>query len=863
MRPVYLEFCGINSFSEKAEIDFTKLLDGGLFGIFGDTGSGKSTILDCIHFALYGKIERSSGTDSINYKCDKAYVIYDFEILEQGKRRAYRVRRERRRKNNVAKAFLDEYDEDGKLQGLAEGVGEVDRRIEEIVGLSFDDFKKCIALPQGEFAGLVKAKPSERLQLVSRLFDLEKYGDKLSATIRSRSEKTSNEAGLLLAKMQENAGGSEETIQAETEKLRLAREELNAADKALAETETALERERRRAEEKKKYDEACLKLARAEQKLGFFTEKRRKAEKFPAAAAVAERAALLAKCVREKGLAISETEKAETALSAAEKDLGVRKRQLEESGVEAEIEKLTGNLATLAAAEADIAACRAAENKLIECQEAYRSLKDKFPEEDFDGLLKANEAARSELGADESFTEFLRHNFKGVLLFETYAEFRHDLAALAKKYPQTKGDVAALLGKYTLEKGTGGSFDLVAAQREFKRIEERRKALLLEREGIENRKKAYEDNERKKANVTEDGRHYREQLEFAKKKIERVKDLGSVEALKRNIDTLKAAKKGAEEKIRAQEERIAELKAKREAQKALAAVHETRERETKGEIEALLKENGFSSVAEARLLAAEIGDARRTKEECDAFFEEYAVWKKRREEISAESFDGFSEEKLAALESGKRELALKKEALLRLVAVGEKELERLTALREKYKGLEKELKAKEKERELWEKLKLLTARGKFMEFIASEYLQEICVSASKTLLSLTGGRYYLKYDDEFKAGDNFNGGALRAVKTLSGGETFLVSLSLALALSGAICAKSLRPIEFFFLDEGFGTLDEKLVDVVMDVLEKLRSKHFSIGLISHVEELKHRIDNKIIVSGATDRSGSSVRVEAY
>ena len=49
MKPVYLEFCGINSFSEKAEIDFRKLLGTGLFGIFGDTGSGKSTILDCIH----------------------------------------------------------------------------------------------------------------------------------------------------------------------------------------------------------------------------------------------------------------------------------------------------------------------------------------------------------------------------------------------------------------------------------------------------------------------------------------------------------------------------------------------------------------------------------------------------------------------------------------------------------------------------------------------------------------------------------------------------------------------------------------------------------------------------------------------
>ena len=150
-----------------------------------------------------------------------------------------------------------------------------------------------------------------------------------------------------------------------------------------------------------------------------------------------------------------------------------------------------------------------------------------------------------------------------------------------------------------------------------------------------------------------------------------------------------------------------------------------------------------------------------------------------------------------------------------------------------------------------------------MAFIASEYLQEICVSASRTLLSLTGGRYFLRYDGEFRAGDNLNGGELRSVRTLSGGETFLVSLSLALALSGAICAKSLRPIEFFFLDEGFGTLDEKLVDTVMDVLEKLRSRNFSVGIISHVEELKHRIDNKIVVTGATEGQGSRVRVEAF
>ena len=147
-----------------------------------------------------------------------------------------------------------------------------------------------------------------------------------------------------------------------------------------------------------------------------------------------------------------------------------------------------------------------------------------------------------------------------------------------------------------------------------------------------------------------------------------------------------------------------------------------------------------------------------------------------------------------------------------------------------------------------------------MEFIASEYLQEVCLSASKTLLSLTGGRYFLRYDKEFKVGDNRKSGQLRAVKTLSGGETFLVSLSLALSLSGAIFSKSLRPIEFFFLDEGFGTLDDKLVDTVMDVLSKL-SQNFAVGLISHVEELKRRIDNKILVIAANETRGSQISIE--
>ena len=178
---------------------------------------------------------------------------------------------------------------------------------------------------------------------------------------------------------------------------------------------------------------------------------------------------------------------------------------------------------------------------------------------------------------------------------------------------------------------------------------------------------------------------------------------------------------------------------------------------------------------------------------------------------------------------------------------------------EQKKQLEIQLAGTVKERNLIAQLKELTKGNKFMEYIANEYLCDISKLASSTLLNLTDGRYFLTYTDTFNAGDNFNCGNLRGVNTLSGGEIFLVSLSLALALSQTICA-SMKSIEFFFLDEGFGTLDSTLVDTVMNALEKLKSSRFTIGVISHVEELKHRIDNKITVKKATESHGSTVEI---
>ena len=122
-------------------------------------------------------------------------------------------------------------------------------------------------------------------------------------------------------------------------------------------------------------------------------------------------------------------------------------------------------------------------------------------------------------------------------------------------------------------------------------------------------------------------------------------------------------------------------------------------------------------------------------------------------------------------------------------------------------ALEEKVASVRRERDLIAKLKSLIRDNKLMEYIAGEHLVNISRAASRTLIDLTDGRYYLSYtDNNFCVGDNYNGGELRKVKTLYGGETFLVSLSLALAPSSAICNSYVNSIDFFFLDACLGQL---------------------------------------------------------
>lgn len=146
-----------------------------------------------------------------------------------------------------------------------------------------------------------------------------------------------------------------------------------------------------------------------------------------------------------------------------------------------------------------------------------------------------------------------------------------------------------------------------------------------------------------------------------------------------------------------------------------------------------------------------------------------------------------------------------------------------------------------------EMTELLKGR-KFLDFLSAGKLQSITRIASETLQRITNGRYRINVDEksDFSIMDNFNS-AVRKPQSLSGGETFMVSLCLALALANQIQLRGKSKLEFFFLDEGFGTLDSELLEIVFSVLENLKAEGMTVGIITHVEEIKNRVARKLMV----------------
>ena len=201
-----------------------------------------------------------------------------------------------------------------------------------------------------------------------------------------------------------------------------------------------------------------------------------------------------------------------------------------------------------------------------------------------------------------------------------------------------------------------------------------------------------------------------------------------------------------------------------------------------------------------------------------------------------------------------REIQLENGVILAKKQKMEADLIKKEALTERLNGEQKRLDL------INELLKSLRGRA-LAEFVAKIYLETITARANNIASMLLEGKFTLCFKDgEFVVLDNLNGQEERSVGTLSGGETFLISLALSLAISEAISNEANHNLDFFFLDEGFGTLDNELCDTVISALYKLQNQNLKIGVISHVDLLKERINNKLIVT-KTENEGSKIDLE--
>jgi len=780
MRPLRLEIEGFSSYRKRETLDLAEVE---FFSISGPTGSGKSSLVDAMIFALYGRVPRLGGNavaPAITAGSDRARVRFDFEVggVEHT---AVRLAERTKTGATVREARLQRGEEI-----LASGADDVSREVASLLQLGFDEFTRTVVLPQGEFARFLTAKKSERQELLRSLLALDVYGEMRTlarggATVaeerarhtegRLRSlqvpdEEAIAEAGRRLASLEQlkvTVVGDEDRLRADMGRLESSSRELEQIGDALKRL-GAVEPPQRLNE----LDELAL-SAREDLEA--------------ATAALVEAVAFEESAARR----VEELPSPE-ALNAAKRDLK------EIAGIEERLESLDRNgcQEALAAAEARLAEHASAlaeaeaalgEGRMFHAAHALASTLSEGQlcpvcEQEVLGLPENREPA--ELARLEADTERSR---------ALVAEATSALPAARARVTELETRAAELETQLVRLRSGHPETSLEDVEGMIAEVEEARTSLAS-------------------AVVT---RKEREESLAGRRRV--LEDLSErVRSLSRMLLAARQAVADLDPPIPESEDVLVQWK------ELLTWVDEA--------LETLQERRATASRALEGLKTA-VDEARRR----------LVV---RMEAASVPAVEPFAVQVATQTELARQTVDRHKEVLAESA-----ELEAHLAKHRSEAAVASELAGH------------LGAAG-FERWLMAGAISDLVAGANDLLDQLSKGKYSLEADDDgaFSIVDHTKAGEIRPVSTLSGGETFLFSLALAMSLAETLSVAGGARLDAIILDEGFGTLDDEPLDVVASVLEELAAEDLMVGVITHVKELAGRAPARYEV--IADPAGSKV-----
>lgn len=915
MRPDKLIISAFGPYAGKVTVDLDKLGESGLYLITGDTGAGKTTIFDAITYALYG--EPSGATRDVSMFRSK-YAEPDtptfVELYFTCKDKQYYVKRNpeyerpKTRGEGMAteKASVELHMPDKKI---ITNKKEVNTAITEIVGVDRNQFSQIAMIAQGDFLKLLLASTDERKKIFQKIFKTQRYSE-LQERLKADANRLKREYDTIKSSIEQYING----IACE-EDSPLYQEVCNAKREMLTTEETIELLERLIAEDEEKEKQISEEAEKLQRELDAVKERISKAEDVAKAKVDLEKneAEAVAETQREKEL--TERLEAEKQRLPEVKRLNdeaakIKALLLDYDELSDKQKKLSENEAFIKSADESV---KTAEKKLQELTEKKTALTEegktlekageekiiaenekKEKEEEKSKFRKLLSSIDEAEGSREKFTAANKvYAQKQELTEKLDAEYKKK----RRSYLEAQAGILAENLQENMPCPVCGSTSHPQLATKPVDVPTKEELDLLEK------------NLGKAEKASNDAREEAGKLKgISDEKENAVKT--EISALVKDISFDKA-KSVIAERLSDIEGKLKELDGKiSDAQKKILRKGEIEgllsrlEEALKSENEKLekLKADVSSKAFENKVLSERLEEltAKLTFETKSAAEKEVAALEKAAEDIQ-KSYDKTSEEvnrnkeKLASLKSAKEEIlkrigdgaaiGLEKEREIRnQLEVKKSELDdasktifsRINANKLSYSNILARLSEIKVTEEKHSCVKALsdTANGTIQgrekialeTYIQMNYFDRIISLANTRFMIMSGGQYELKRRKEAgnkqsQSGleldviDHYNG-TERSVRTLSGGESFKASLSLALGLSDEIqsSAGGIR-LDTMFVDEGFGSLDEESLAAAMKALSSLAEGNRLVGIISHVNELKTRIDKQIVVT--KEKSGGS------